>query len=87
MTEPTRLTLGFSPCPNDTYIFNGLVHGRVDLRGAAFAEPVLEDVETLNAWALAGRLDVSKIDGGSLAAAMRVLGRMNFDQGFQLASL
>ena len=61
MTEPTPLTLGFSPCPNDTYIFNGLVHGRVDLRGAAFAEPVLEDVETLNAWALAGRLDVSKI--------------------------
>ena len=63
MTDPTPLTLGFSPCPNDTYIFNGLVHGRVDLRCAAFAEPVLEDVETLNAWALAGRLDVKEESG------------------------
>ena len=61
MTDPTPLTLGFSPCPNDTYIFNALVHGRVEPRQGTFAEPLLEDVETLNAWALYGRLDVSKI--------------------------
>ncbi|MDX9835686.1 MAG: 1,4-dihydroxy-6-naphthoate synthase [Desulfobulbus sp.] len=61
MTESSALTLGFSPCPNDTYIFNALVHGRVALHQVAFAEPLLEDVETLNAWALGARLDVSKI--------------------------
>lgn len=61
MTEQHALSLGFSPCPNDTYIFNGLVHGRVPLSGARFVQPVLEDVETLNQWAIEGRLDVSKI--------------------------
>lgn len=61
MTEKKVLTLGFSPCPNDTYIFNGLVHGQVPLTKACFAEPVLEDVETLNAWALGSRLDVTKL--------------------------
>ena len=61
MSEQLRLTLGFSPCPNDTYIFNGLVHGTVPLAQVAFAEPLLEDVETLNDWALQGRLDVTKL--------------------------
>ncbi len=57
----TDLTLGFSPCPNDTYIFNALVHGHLPLRSISFAPPVLEDVETLNGWALEGRLDVTKL--------------------------
>lgn len=61
MTEHNALTLGFSPCPNDTYIFNGLVHGKVPLAAVTFAEPLLEDVETLNDWALQGRLDVTKL--------------------------
>jgi 1,4-dihydroxy-6-naphthoate synthase len=61
MSENTVLTLGFSPCPNDTYIFNGLVHGKVPLTEVAFAEPLLEDVETLNDWAMQGRLDVTKL--------------------------
>ena len=56
-----NLTLGFSPCPNDTFIFHGLVHGLAASAGLGLAEPVLADVETLNEWALAGRLDVSKI--------------------------
>jgi 1,4-dihydroxy-6-naphthoate synthase len=60
-----RLTLGFSPCPNDTFIFDALVNGRVET-GALRFEPVLEDVQTLNEWALAGRLDVSKISYGVL---------------------
>ncbi|MGI6657221.1 MAG: 1,4-dihydroxy-6-naphthoate synthase [Desulfobulbus sp.] len=61
MSEASPLSLGYSPCPNDTYIFNGLVHGRVPLTRIRFAEPRLEDVETLNAWACEGRLDVSKV--------------------------
>jgi 1,4-dihydroxy-6-naphthoate synthase len=59
------LTLGFSPCPNDTFIFHALVHGLVDAGGLAFRER-LEDVETLNRLALAGELDVSKISYGLL---------------------
>lgn len=56
-----RLSLGFSPCPNDTFIFHALTHNQEDSGSPAFAAPVLADVETLNEWALAGRLDVSKI--------------------------
>lgn len=56
-----ELTLGFSPCPNDTYIFCGLVHNRIPLEGISFARPILEDVETLNSWALQNRLDVTKL--------------------------
>ncbi len=57
----TTLSLGFSPCPNDTFIFYGLVHGVSPSCGLRFAAPLLEDVETLNRWALAGRLDVTKL--------------------------
>ena len=57
----TSLSLGFSPCPNDTYIFCGLVSGLLGQSVPAFAEPFLEDVETLNRWALEGRLDVTKL--------------------------
>lgn len=60
-TDIRQLTLGFSPCPNDTFIFCGLVNGRVDLDGWSLQQVVLEDVETLNEWALQGRLDVSKL--------------------------
>jgi len=59
MTTPS-LTLGFSPCPNDTFMFYPLVHGVVDTAGLSFRER-LEDVETLNRLALAGELDVSKV--------------------------
>lgn len=54
-------SLGFSPCPNDTFIFHALVHGLVGDRCRLFREPVLADVETLNEWALEGRLEVSKM--------------------------
>ncbi|HUE95217.1 MAG TPA: 1,4-dihydroxy-6-naphthoate synthase [Longimicrobiaceae bacterium] len=60
-----RLTLGFSPCPNDTFIFHALVHGLLDVPGIDF-EPRLDDVETLNRLALEGRLDVTKISFGAL---------------------
>jgi 1,4-dihydroxy-6-naphthoate synthase len=48
-----KLTIGFSPCPNDTFIFDALLNGALDTDGLKF-EPVLEDVETLNQWAIAG---------------------------------
>ena len=55
-----ELTLGFSPCPNDTFMFYPLVHGLVDTAGISYRER-LEDVETLNQLALKGELDVSKV--------------------------
>ncbi len=59
------LQLGYSPCPNDTFLFYALVHGRVDREGLLF-EPVLADVETLNRWALEARLPVTKVSYGVL---------------------
>jgi len=55
-----RLTLGFSPCPNDTFIFDALVNQKIDTEGLEF-DPVLEDVETLNQWAMQGKLDITKL--------------------------
>src|SRR5512146_1252475 len=60
-----KRTLGISPCPNDTFIFDALVNGAIDT-GDLRLEVVLEDVQTLNEWALRGRLDVSKISYGVL---------------------
>jgi 1,4-dihydroxy-6-naphthoate synthase len=56
-----KLSIGYSPCPNDTFIFYALMHGCIPLQHVSFAEPLLDDVETLNSWALAGRLDVTKL--------------------------
>lgn len=55
-----KLRIGFSPCPNDTFIFDALVNGKLDTGGLEW-EPVLEDVETLNEWALEGKLDITKL--------------------------
>lgn len=60
----TTLTLGFSPCPNDTFIFDALVHQKIDTQGLRF-DYVLEDVETLNQWAMAGKLDITKLSYNS----------------------
>jgi 5,8-dihydroxy-2-naphthoate synthase len=54
------LNLGYSPCPNDTFIFYALVHGRVPLLGVQISER-LADVETLNQLALAGALELTKV--------------------------
>lgn len=59
------LTLGFSPCPNDTFMFYPLVHGLVDTGGISFNER-LEDVETLNRLAVKGVLDISKVSYAAL---------------------
>jgi 1,4-dihydroxy-6-naphthoate synthase len=55
-----RLTLGFSPCPNDTFIFDAMVHGRIDTEGLEF-DYFLTDVEELNRKALTADVDVTKI--------------------------
>ncbi len=55
-----KFTLGFSPCPNDTFIFDALVNKKIDTEGLEF-DPILEDVETLNGWAQEGKLDITKL--------------------------
>lgn len=59
------LTLGFSPCPNDTFIFDALVNNKLDTGGLEF-DVVMDDVQTLNEMAMSGKLDVTKISYGSL---------------------
>lgn len=61
----TTFTLGFSPCPNDTFIFDALVNNKIDTRGLQF-DVVLEDVQTLNQWAIEGKLDITKLSYGVL---------------------
>jgi 1,4-dihydroxy-6-naphthoate synthase len=58
-----KLSLGFSPCPNDTFIFDALVNHKIDAEGLEF-DVLLEDVQTLNEWALQGKLDISKVSYG-----------------------
>jgi len=58
---PRPLSIGFSPCPNDTFIFHALVSGRIPATSFTLLPEELADVETLNDWALAGRLDVTKL--------------------------
>ena len=56
----TALSLGYSPCPNYTFIFYALVHQKITLPGLSLKEN-LEDVETLNQMALQSRMDITKI--------------------------
>ena len=58
-----RLSLGFSPCPNDTYIFDAWVNKKLN-GGDIEPDIFLEDVQTLNEWALQGKLDITKISFG-----------------------
>jgi 1,4-dihydroxy-6-naphthoate synthase len=58
-----KLSLGFSPCPNDTFIFDALVNRKIDTGDFSF-DVILEDVQTLNKWALEKKLDVSKVSYG-----------------------
>jgi 1,4-dihydroxy-6-naphthoate synthase len=60
-----HFTLGFSPCPNDTFIFDALVNQKIDTEGITF-DVHLEDVQTLNEWAKSGKLNISKISYGVL---------------------
>lgn len=55
-----QLTLGFSPCPNDTFIFDAIVNRRIDTEGLDF-DYFIADVEELNRRALSGSIDITKI--------------------------
>ena len=55
-----KLTLGFSPCPNDTFIFDAMIHHKIDTEGLDF-EVFYDDVETLNQKAMRGELDITKL--------------------------
>jgi 1,4-dihydroxy-6-naphthoate synthase len=63
-----KLSVGFSPCPNDTFIFDALIHQKIDTKGISF-EVILADVEELNQKALAGVLDITKLSYHTLAYA------------------
>jgi 1,4-dihydroxy-6-naphthoate synthase len=65
-----KLTLGFSPCPNDTFIFDALVNNKIDTGGLVF-DVILEDVQTLNQWAIEGRLDITKLSYGVLPLVLK----------------
>ena len=60
MSAANQLALGFSPCPNDTFIFYALVHGLLPLDGFRLSVQ-LQDVETLNRMAGEEVLDITKL--------------------------
>lgn len=64
-----KLTIGYSPCPNDCFIFDALIHGKIDTEGLQF-EVRLEDVETLNQKAIHGYLDITKLSYHAYAYAL-----------------
>lgn len=55
-----KLTLGFSSCPNDTFIFDAMIHHKIDTEGLEF-ELIIADVEELNKRAFEAELDITKI--------------------------
>lgn len=63
-----KLTIGFSPCPNDTFIFDALIHHKIDTEGLDF-EVFYDDVETLNQKAFKGELDITKLSYHAFAYA------------------
>ncbi len=65
-----KFTLGFSPCPNDTFIFDALVNKKIDTGGFEF-DTVLEDVQTLNQWAIQGKLAITKLSYGVLPLVLK----------------
>ena len=65
-----KFTIGFSPCPNDTFIFDAMIHGKIDTKGIEF-DFVLEDVETLNKWAAEGKLDITKLSYNTFLHTMQ----------------
>lgn len=65
-----KLTLGFSPCPNDTFIFDALIHHKIDTEGLDF-EVFFDDVETLNKKAFGNELDITKLSYHAYAYVLK----------------
>ncbi len=76
-----NLSLGFSPCPNDTFIFDAMVHGRIDTEGLNF-DYLLADIEELNRKAFKGEPDITKIS--SFAYAFTAHNYLILDSGSAL---
>ena len=55
-----KLSLGFSPCPNDTFIFDAMIHGKIDTEGLDF-DVIMEDVEELNQKAFNSEIEITKL--------------------------
>ncbi len=70
------IPIGFSPCPNDTFIFDALINQKIDTGNLQF-EPVLEDVQTLNKWAIEGKLMVTKLSYGVLPLVLDTYDLLN----------
>jgi 1,4-dihydroxy-6-naphthoate synthase len=70
------IDIGFSPCPNDTFIFDALVNKKIDTEGLEFGA-VLEDVQTLNSWAIEGKLTVTKLSYGVLPLVLKNYNLLN----------
>ena len=71
-----KFSIGFSPCPNDTFIFDALVNKKIDTEGFQFTA-VLEDVQTLNNWALEGKLPITKLSYGVLPLVLEKYNLLN----------
>lgn len=71
-----KLSLGFSPCPNDTFIFDGMIHGKIDTEGLEF-EVKLGDVEELNQGAFQKELDITKLSYHAYAYAIEDYALLN----------
>lgn len=71
-----KFTIGFSPCPNDTFIFDALINKKIDIGDIEF-EAVLEDVQTLNQWAKEGKLDITKLSFGVLPLVLQEYNLLN----------
>jgi 1,4-dihydroxy-6-naphthoate synthase len=55
-----KVTLAYSPCPNDCFMFDAMVHGHIDTEGLEFDVRLL-DIDALNAAAFAGEFDATKL--------------------------
>jgi 1,4-dihydroxy-6-naphthoate synthase len=65
-----KLSLGFSPCPNDCFMFDAIVNGRIDLEGLEFSVR-MDDVEALNKAAFARQIDITKLSYHAFAHCAR----------------
>lgn len=63
-----KLTLAFSPCPNDTFIFDAMIHHKIDTEGLEF-DVQFADVEQLNNWAFQQQFDITKLSYHAYAYA------------------
>jgi 1,4-dihydroxy-6-naphthoate synthase len=70
------IPIGFSPCPNDTFIFDALVNKKIDTGNLHF-QPILEDVQTLNQWAIEEKLMVTKLSYGVLPLVLKNYNLLN----------